>query len=95
MNYRVILDKIYENINIKSTIVGPVYNQEKLIIQNINSIIFNTLGDYEIIIINDYSNDKTLELLNNFFCKLLDFKQYLIAFSGNLESCFFLENLSS
>ena len=67
MNYRVILDKIYENINIKFTIVVPVYNQEKLIIQNINSIINNTLGDLEIIIINDYSNDRTLELLNNFF----------------------------
>ena len=67
MNYRVNLDKIYENINIKFTIVVPVYNQEKLIIQNINSIINNTLGDFEIIIINDYSNDRTLELLNNFF----------------------------
>ena len=48
MNYRVILDKIYENINIKFSIVVPVYNQEKLIIQNINSIINNTLGDLEL-----------------------------------------------
>ena len=67
MKYRVTFDRIYEDTNIKFTIVVPVYNQEKLILQNINSIINNTLGNYEIIIINDYSNDRTLELLNNFF----------------------------
>ena len=67
MKYRVTFDRIYEDTNIKFTIVVPVYNQEKLILQNITSIINNTLGNYEIIIINDYSNDRTLELLNNFF----------------------------
>ena len=67
MRYKIILDKVYEDINVKYTIVVPVYNQENLILKNINSIIKNTLGDYEIIIINDYSNDRTLEILNNFF----------------------------
>ena len=67
MNYKIVLDKIYEDIKVKYTIVIPVFNQQKIIIKNINSIIINTLGDYEIIIINDYSNDKTLELLKNFF----------------------------
>ena len=67
MNYKIVLDKIYEDIKVKYTIVIPVFNQQKIIIKNINSIISNTLGDYEIIIINDYSNDKTLELLKNFF----------------------------
>ena len=67
MNYKIVLDKIYEDIKVKYTIVIPVFNQQKIIIKNINSIIINTLGDYEIIIINDYSNDMTLELLKNFF----------------------------
>ena len=67
MNYNIVLDKIYEDIKVKYTIVIPVFNQQKIIIKNINSIISNTLGDYEIVIINDYSNDKTLELLKNFF----------------------------
>ena len=67
MNYKIVLDKIYEDIQVKYTIVIPVFNQQKIIIKNINSIISNTLGDYEIIIINDYSNDKTLEILKNFF----------------------------
>ena len=67
MKYKIVLDKIYEENKVKYTIVIPVFNQEKIIIKNINSIISNTLGQYEIIIINDYSNDKTLELLKKFF----------------------------
>ncbi len=67
MKYRIVLDKIYEDIKIKYTIVVPVFNQENIIIKNINSIINNTVGDYEIIIINDYSHDRTLEILKKFF----------------------------
>ena len=67
MKYKIVLDKIYKNININYTIVIPVFNQENIIIKNIKSIINNTLGDYEIIIINDFSNDRTLELLKEFF----------------------------
>ena len=67
MKYKIVLDKIYEDNKVNYTIVIPVFNQEKIIIKNINSIIRNTLGDYEIIIINDFSNDKTLELLKKFF----------------------------
>ena len=67
MNYKFILDKIYKDLDFKYTIVIPVFNQENIIIKNINSIISNTIGDYEMIIINDYSNDRTLELLENFF----------------------------
>ena len=67
MKYKILLDKIYQDINFKYTIVIPVFNQENIIIKNINSIINNTIGDYEIIIINDFSNDKTLEILKNFF----------------------------
>jgi len=67
MKYKIVLDKIYEKFNIKYTVVVPVFNQENIIIKNINSIINNTLGDYEIIIINDYSSDSTLALLKKFF----------------------------
>ena len=67
MNYKFVLDKIYKDLDFKYTIVIPVFNQENIIIKNINSIISKTIGDYEMIIINDYSNDRTLELLENFF----------------------------
>ena len=67
MKHKIILDKIYEDNKVKYTIVIPVFNQEKIIIKNIISIIRNTLGEYEIIIINDFSSDKTLRLLKNFF----------------------------
>lgn len=41
------------------SIVMPVYNQEQIIVENIKSIITNTLDNFEIIIILDYCFDNT------------------------------------
>ena len=77
MKYKLLLDKKFSEGNLKYSIVIPVYNQEKIIIKNISSIIKNTINNYEIILINDFSSDKTLALLKDFFYKLKPKKNYI------------------
>lgn len=50
----------------KISIVMPVYNGEKYIKESIDSILGQTLKDFEFIIINDCSTDKTEEIINNY-----------------------------
>lgn len=49
----------------KISIIVPVYNSEKYIEKCIKSIINQTYKNLEIIVINDGSTDKTLDILNN------------------------------
>lgn len=52
--------KIYNFKNeIIYSIIIPVFNQEEIIIENLNSIINNTIDNFEIIIILDYCFDNT------------------------------------
>ena len=60
----------YNNIeNIEYSVVIPVYNQEKIIEKNINSIITNMSGTFELFIILDFCFDKTKSILENFLDK--------------------------
>jgi len=53
-----------QNINIpKISIFMPIYNMEKYIKRSIDSILHQTLKDIEIIAVNDFSNDSSLEIL--------------------------------
>ena len=47
----------------KISILLPVYNDQDFIKRSIDSILNNSFKDYELIIINDGSNDSTLEIL--------------------------------
>ena len=49
----------------KLSIVVPVYNTEKYIVKCISSLLVQDYDDYEIIIVNDGSPDKAMEVLNN------------------------------
>lgn len=51
------------------SIIIPVYNGEKYIETCLNSIISQTLKDWELILIDDGSTDKTPELLSNYVTK--------------------------
>ena len=51
---------------VKVSVVVPVYNAEKYIDKCINSIIKQTLEDIEIILINDGSRDKSLEICKKY-----------------------------
>lgn len=46
--------------------VIPIYNQEKIIVENIKSIIQNTVGPFEIILVLDFCSDNTEEHIMNF-----------------------------
>lgn len=48
----------------KLSIVVPVYNVEKYIVRCISSLIRQNFEDYEIIIVNDGSPDRSIEVLN-------------------------------
>lgn len=51
---------------VKVSVIVPVYNAEKTIEKCLNSLIKQTLDDYEIIVINDGSTDNTKNILDNF-----------------------------
>ncbi len=50
----------------KVSLVIPAYNSEKVIGHCLNSLLNQTFKDFEIIIVNDGSKDRTLELCNKF-----------------------------
>ncbi|MBP3203681.1 MAG: glycosyltransferase family 2 protein [Bacteroidales bacterium] len=45
------------------SIVAPAYNEEKTVITNVSSLLSLDYPDFEVVIVNDGSKDKTLELL--------------------------------
>lgn len=47
------------------SVVIPVYNGEKTILETIKSVLNQTFSDFELIIINDGSHDKTLEMVEH------------------------------
>lgn len=49
------------------SIIAPAYNEESTIVESVNSLLNVKYPDYELIIINDGSNDKTLDILINKF----------------------------
>ena len=54
--------------------VIPVYNSEKTIKRCIDSILSQTCGDYEVIAVNDYSQDKSSLMLNEYGSRLILFE---------------------
>ena len=49
------------------SIVAPAYNEEKTIIDNVQSLLRMDYPNFEVCIVNDGSKDKTLELLIDTF----------------------------
>ena len=84
--------KIYNEPNeIIYSIVIPVYNQENIIVENLKSIINNTVNNFEIIIILDFCFDNTekylLEFLDHYENTKDDFIQIKI-FKNNVKPLF-------
>lgn len=48
------------------SIIVPVYNGEKYIRECIDSILSSSLKNYELIIVDDGSTDKTRDIVNNY-----------------------------
>jgi len=60
----------YSTSEIIYSIVIPVYNQETIIVKNIQSILNTTLGNYELLIILDFCFDNTEKYLIDFLSTL-------------------------
>ena len=58
--------KKYENLNIKFSIIIPVYNVEKFLRESLDSIVAQTFKDFEVICVNDGSTDNSLEILKEY-----------------------------
>ena len=52
--------------SIKFSIIVPVYNVEKFLRESLDSIVAQTLKDFEVICVNDGSTDNSLEILNEY-----------------------------
>ena len=70
-------------IDIKVSIIVPVYNTEKYLKKCLNSLVKQTLDEIEIIIINDGSVDKSQEIIDEFSNQYPDkIKSYIQSNSG-------------
>lgn len=58
--------KIQKAKNLYFSVCLPVYNMEKYIAKTLLSIINQSFKNFEIIIVNDNSNDKTVEIIKNY-----------------------------
>lgn len=65
------------------SVVLPIYNAEEYLSQAIESILSQTLENFELILINDASTDKTLQIINKF--KRKDSRIVLINNQKNLQ----------
>ena len=53
-------------MKIKVSIIVPVYNNEKYLRRCLESLVNQSLKDIEIILINDCSTDKSIDILNGY-----------------------------
>ncbi|MEC3907604.1 glycosyltransferase family 2 protein [Tamlana sp. 2201CG12-4] len=51
------------------TVIMPVYNGEKYLAESIDSILNQSFADFKLLVLNDNSNDSTLDILNNYLKK--------------------------
>ena len=56
-----------ENILPSVSIIAPAYNEESTIIESINSLLNLRYPDFEVIVVNDGSKDKTMEKVIKYF----------------------------
>ena len=50
---------------VKVSVIVPVYNVEKFINRCVDSILSQTFKDFELILVNDGSKDKSLEIIGD------------------------------
>lgn len=60
----------------------PTYNSERTIKQTLDSVKSQTYKNFEIIVIDSYSNDKTIEICQNFVCKIISYEGTLLGARG-------------
>lgn len=66
----------------KVSIVMPVYNAEKFLIETLDSVKNQTFTDFECVIVNDGSTDNSLEIINSYVENDKRFKVFTVPNSG-------------
>jgi len=69
----------------KISVIMPNYNCEKYISEAIESILNQTFSDFEFIIIDDGSTDKSWEIIQEYAKKLLEIKRINILFIQEID----------
>lgn len=66
------------------SVVVPLYNKEQSICKTLESVVAQTYTDFEVVIVNDGSTDKSLELVNDFVSRLkIDARRWKIVSKEN------------
>ena len=52
--------------NVKISIIVPIYNMEQYIGETIESVLKQTMSDWELILVNDGSNDRSLDICRDY-----------------------------
>lgn len=72
--------------NIKISIILPVYNSEKYLTRTLDSLLKQTLDDFELIIINDASTDNSLNIVNKYKNKFKNLKIFNLKFNEGVHN---------
>ena len=65
----VVMKEYKKNVNVKISIIMPAYNAEDYLIESLQSIQNQTMKEFELIVIDDGSTDRTVAILQDFACK--------------------------
>ena len=68
----------------KFSIVIPVYNVEKFIKRTLDSIKSQTFKDYEVIVVNDGSTDKSMDIVKKYDVKIINSKHVEVSEARNI-----------
>lgn len=75
--------RLQENI-LQVSVIIPVFNREQTITRAIESVLSQTMQDFEIIVIDDGSTDRTAERVQNFPLKLIQTENRGVSHARNL-----------
>lgn len=78
-----------KNESLKFSICMPVYNGEKIVEPTIRSILSQSYKNFELIIVDDCSKDKSGEVIKNIIDKRIKYfrNEENLGYSGNIEKC--------
>lgn len=72
------MDKDYDDLNTKVSIITPLYNSEKFLQNTIESVLNQTYRNWEWIIVDDCSTDSSKKIIEKYTCKDKRIKYFLL-----------------
>ena len=62
--------------NMQFSIIIPVYNSSKTLKECLDAIFNSSLKDFEVIVVSDKSTDNSIEIAQNYQCKIIGFDTF-------------------